>query len=420
MTNRECRMTNASGRRVTVGRWLCALVVLLVCPSCALRNLFNPRSTPAPVVLPEAASLDQIMGAVNANAQKVQSYQTNNARIEVLGALGIPALRGNIVAMRPGRVRLQASTTFTGPEIDLGSNDELFWFWVKQNQPPAVYFARHTQRPGSAAQQLMPIEPQWLLDALGMAEFRPTDRHTGPVPAGKGRVEITSYVTAASGPLVKRTVVDPARALIMEQHLYDGAGNLLASAIVTSHHYYESAGIVLPQTVEVRVPPAELDLEIDAGTVELNRVVDNPQLWTMLEQKGYPPVDLGIQPPLEAGSVAPPMGAQINGANWYDAPAVGAAPQPAVGAPPPVIGTPQPVGGSSAGWPAGAPVAAPATVQPPPTFAPQASGAPAPQFLPPGGVTAPAAATFASTPVDAPAAAQRLPASGVTAAAFTR
>ena len=37
-------------------------------------------------------------------------------------------------------------TALTGPEVDLGSNDELFWFWVRRNEPPAVYFARH--RPG--------------------------------------------------------------------------------------------------------------------------------------------------------------------------------------------------------------------------------------------------------------------------------
>src|SRR5262245_59438818 len=107
MTNGSFRVKKASTRRMTAGRWLCALVVLLMCTSCKLRFPYIPRSTPAPVVLPEAASLDQIMGAVNANAAKIQSYQTNNAQIDVLGALGIPTLRGNIVAMRPGRVRLQ-------------------------------------------------------------------------------------------------------------------------------------------------------------------------------------------------------------------------------------------------------------------------------------------------------------------------
>ena len=52
-------------------------------------------------------------------------------------------LSGNIAAERPGRFRLTAGTAVTGQEIDLGSNDELFWMWVRRNQPPAVYFCRH-------------------------------------------------------------------------------------------------------------------------------------------------------------------------------------------------------------------------------------------------------------------------------------
>ena len=55
--------------------------------------------------------------------------------------------------MGPRRVRLQAETSATGPEVDLGSNEEVFWFWVNRNEPPAVYFDRHSQRAGSAAQK---------------------------------------------------------------------------------------------------------------------------------------------------------------------------------------------------------------------------------------------------------------------------
>ena len=159
----------------------------------SLRNPFSSMGPPAPDILVPASSLDQIIAAVNGNAQKIQSYQTNNATINIPGSLGIPTLRGNIAAMRPGRVRLEATTALTGSEVDLGSNDELFWFWVRRNEPPAVYYARHSQTAGSAAQQLMPIDPQWLLDALGMAEFKPTDRHEGPLPTDRNRVEIKSY-----------------------------------------------------------------------------------------------------------------------------------------------------------------------------------------------------------------------------------
>jgi hypothetical protein len=362
-------------------------VAIVCCVSCArsLRNPFSSMGPAAPDVLAPAATLEQIMGAVNANAQKIQTLHTNNATINVPGALGIPTLRANIAAMRPGRMRLEASTAVTGAEIDFGSNDELFWFWVKRNEPPAVYFARHTQRPGSAAQQLMPIDPQWLLDAIGMAEFRATDRHEGPLPIDKNRVEIKSIVQTASGPLVKRTVVDASKALVLEQYLYDGAGKPVASAIAKSHRYFEATGVALPQVVEISVPAAELAMTIDLGTVEVNRLQDNPQMWTMPAKPGYPAIDLGVQPPADPGGGAPAMGAQISGADWYNDPPIASAPQP-------VIGTPQPIG-----------------------------VAPGPQFVPPGGVIPQmvvAAPAYGSPP--SASTAQRLPAGGVPTSTLVR
>jgi hypothetical protein len=362
---------------------------------------------PAPDVLVPAATLDQIIAAVNGNAQRVQTYQTNNASISIPGALGIPTLRGNIAAMRPRRLRLQASTAITGPEVDLGSNDELFWFWVRRNEPPQVYFARHAQAPGTAAAQLMPLDPQWLLDALGMAEFKPTDRHEGPLPIDKNRVEIKSYIQSTSGPLVKRTVVDANKAWVLEQHLYDGAGRLLASAVAKSHRYYPETGASLPQTIEVKVPPAELAMTIDVGTVELNRLADNPQLWTLPVIQGSPAVDLGAQPPLDPGGGAPTLGAQIYGANWYDAP--------------PAAGVPLPIGGG----PVAPPPASIAVAGPLPAAAPPHNAGPAPQFLPPHGVPNPSGSAGGDLMTQEPQPvaalnAQRLPAGGVATTTVTR
>jgi hypothetical protein len=399
MTNDEWRMTNSNSLQRCM--LVVAAVALVGSASCArsLRNPFSSMGPPAPEVLVAGSSLDQIMAAVNSNAQKIQTYHTNNASITIPGSLGIPTLKGNIAAMRPGRIRLEARTGVTGSEVDLGSNDELFWFWVRRNEPPAVYFARHSQAAGSAAQQLMPIEPQWLLDALGLAEFRPGDRHEGPLPRDKNTVEITSIVQSQMGPITKRTVVDARRAWVVEQHLYDGAGTLLATAVARSHRYYPETGVSLPQVVDIRIPPAELAMTIDVGTVELNRLVDNPAMWALPVIQGAPAVDLGAAPPSMPGGGAPTLGSQLHNADWYD-------PAPTVGAPP--LAYPVPAG------------AAPAVSTPIATGTPlpHVTAAPGPQFVPPGGVAAPAVDPFGPPPVIG---AQRLPASGVpTQSLFTR
>jgi hypothetical protein len=287
-----------------------------------IRSPFAPWAPPAPEVLATGSSLDQVIAAVNQNSAKLTSYQTNNASITVPGMPAIPLLKGNIAAQRPGRVRLQASTLM-GPEVDLGANDELFWFWIKRNEPPALYFARHNQFCGSAAQKLMPIEPQWLLDALGFVEFRPTDRHEGPLPLGDGKIEVKSIVAGRCGTMTKRTVIDARLAWVLEQHLYDANGALVASSIAKSHRYDNVAGVSIPQEIQIDVPASELSLSIDVGRVAINTLTDSPQLWTMPTMSGTSQVDLGSTP--QAGGVQP-MGDQLTRANWNG-------PGPPVGAP---------------------------------------------------------------------------------------
>ena len=86
------------------------------------------------VLPPEAfaapPTLEQVVQAVNANSAPVRQLQAEGATLSVQG---LPSLRANLVMERPRRFRLVGSLLgVTGPEIDLGSNDELLWMWVKR------------------------------------------------------------------------------------------------------------------------------------------------------------------------------------------------------------------------------------------------------------------------------------------------
>lgn len=384
---------------------ICLLLGMVFCTTGAtctrtIRSPFAAWQSPAPQVLMTGSSLDQVIAAVNANAARIQSIQTNNASITVPGMPGIPLLGGKIAAQRPGRFHLVAGTALTGDEVDMGSNDELFWFWVKRNEPPSLFYARHDQFAGSTAQQLMPIEPQWLLDAIGFAEFRPGDAHTGPTALGDGKVEITSVMQTRTGQLTKKTVVDATRAWVLEQHVYNVQGTLIASAVAKSHVYYDELKVSLPGKVEIRIPASDLSLSIEMGTVEINKLGENPQLWAMPSKPGVPLTDLGSS---SANAALPQMGDQITGANWYGpGPAVGQVQQPMLA-------------------PNGLPVASAsgASAAAPPQVAVVTPAGPSPQFIQPSGVELPAASVAQQQspyPVR-----QQLPAGGVSdASTFAR
>lgn len=379
----------ARSTRTTTKTLLSLLLLLVVfCGSGAtcsrgLRNPFAQLGPPAPEVLLTGSTLDQVIAAVNQNASRVVSYQTNNASISVPGMPGIPLLRGNIAAMQPGKVRLQASTALTGPEVDMGANDELFWFWVKRNEPPALYFSRHDQFAGSAAQQVMPIEPQWLLDALGMMQLSPNDRHEGPFPHGDNAYEIRSIIQTRTGQVSKSTIIDARRAWVLEQHVYDASGTLVASSRARNHRYYPEVGVSLPQDIELRVPAAQLSLSIDVGTVKINGIANNPALWTL--PTITPQIDLGTAAP---GTVTPIRAAgSSDHSTWASPTFIGLSPPPQ-NINPSRMGITQPGLPANVTTTAALPLPAPAPVVP---FSPQLqlSQQPTTYRLQPGGVALP-------------------------------
>jgi hypothetical protein len=100
---------------------------------------------------------------------------------------------------------------------------------------------------------------------------------------------------SASGTLQRVTVIDARRALVLEQHIYNQAGNtLLASARAESHRYYPVEQVSLPDRVTIELPSASLRMTINLGAVQINQLAaDRQQLWTLPTFEGYPQYDLG-------------------------------------------------------------------------------------------------------------------------------
>ncbi len=255
-----------------------------------------------PVTLPENSTLDQLITAVNDNTARVQSVNVTQATISLPG---VPALPVSLALEPPLRFRLRASTALTGTEVDLGSNDELFWVWIRRNQPPAMFYCRHDQYATSAARQIMPVEPQWIVEALGLVRIDPIDQPQGPTPVGSGRVQIRTIRHSAIGDLTKITVVDPRRGIVLEQNLYDASGRLLATARTSAHRTDPMTNAVLPRHIEIDYPSAQLTMKIDIADLQVNTLgPQHAQLWTKPDYAGYPNVDLA-DPNLFA---APPGG----------------------------------------------------------------------------------------------------------------
>jgi len=260
---------------------------MLTCgASCPRRRGLEP---PIERVLPPTPTLGQVIDAVNRNNCQIRDFQTTEA---TLSGPGFPTLRANVAYERARRFRLRADSVL-GPELDLGSNEERFWFWIKRQDPPTVYYCRHDQFAYCPLRQSIPVEPTWLIEALGVAEFDPALPHQGPYPLAGDRLEIRTIRESPAGPSIKATVVDAKYGWIVEQRMYDSQGRLIARATAEGHRQDPLSGLIMPTVVKVESPPTQFSMQVDLGHVQINRGFGNPgELWTMPHYEGAALVDL--------------------------------------------------------------------------------------------------------------------------------
>ncbi len=274
-------------------------------------------TNPLPRVLPPSPTLEQVIEVVNRNSSQIHSFSSGRASIS---GPGFPSLGTSIAFERPGRLRLRAGTGLTGTEFDVGSNDELFWFWLRRNDPPAMYYCRHDQFASSQAKQMLPFEPQWLVDAMGLAEFDPALPHQGPFPLPNDRLQIRTIRETPEGPVTKITIVDGSQGWILEQQIYDARRRLLASATASGHRRDPLSNLVMPGAVSINCPAAQFSMRIDLGSVEINRLSGDPAaLWSMPNYPGAPLVNLAdpnLQPRATLTSAPSSSQRPQQPANW--------------------------------------------------------------------------------------------------------
>lgn len=264
------------------------LLTVVAEPGCQMLG-FRPRvAETLPTVLPPSPSLDQVMAAINRNSANIYNFQADRA---VLSGPHFPSLRATIVFERPLRLRLRAGTGITGLELDLGSNDELFWVWVRRD--PHLYFCRHAEFGQSPAGQEFPLEPRWVVDALGLVELDPASPHEGPHLVDANRLRIVSRLPTPAGMRTRVLIIDSQTAVVLEQLLYDAQGRLLASAKALRHRRDPLTGLIMPQSVQIESPVFELAFQLDLGAVRINRPLEvTPDIWQMPRYEGWVPVDL--------------------------------------------------------------------------------------------------------------------------------
>lgn len=315
-TNQKCNRklsNNACLRAMLFGLFA---VILVSQPGCQIFGRFRSANrTRIPVAFdaqPTKADLIQHITEQSAKLGRLQS----DVRVSLDG---MPNLRGTLAIERPNRLRLKAGLLgVTEMGVDVGSNEDRFWVWSRASlpgQPPALFYANHSDYQQSGWKNLIPIEPQWLIDAIGLVSFNPADRHEGPIQRTDGRVEIRSFQTTARGTRTRKCAIDPRYGWVNQQAYYDSTGRLVAYTNALKHTYNAELGVALPAQVQLHVfQPNGQPLKMVVDISEFKPLYSNSQtMWQMPQPEDVQVVDLSkvSTEPLRQQGVVPPTQGRV-------------------------------------------------------------------------------------------------------------
>lgn len=249
------------------------ILVLLLAggPGCAsLDKVLKPAKDVKPVpVNDEMPTAQQMVEYLNDNARRIQAIQCNSVAIDCKqGNQNAPGLDGMVVLQKPNMFRLKAKVLGQNA-VDLGSNQEEFWYWISKADPPYVFHCSHAAMAAGQVRMPFPFQPEMILAAMGIAEYD----HNKPYEVRpKGQfAEMVERVTSPQGKTIARVTVfqrapaQPGKPQVLGHYLQDETGKVICSVQVQDIQVVRQTGAVLPQKVVFQWPEQQVEMTMRFG-----------------------------------------------------------------------------------------------------------------------------------------------------------
>ncbi len=292
---------------------ICGLLFLLSAGCNMFHNGFfnnNKSGSGAGTASNEARpSADNLVNYINREASKVQSLQVNNLAIEAKRGLGVVQsieLNGTMQAQGPNYFRLEGYMPGSRSDmVDIGSNDREFWFWVGAGQgDQPLYHCSYTDLPRASLP--LPIQPDWILEAIGMAPIQPNPAIRLEFPRNSNTMELIEQTRSPKGvPITKVTVfnrntVQGTEPQIVARKLVDGRGKIICMAEIKQMQQDPRTGVKVPHRMELVYPGdramEKVTLNLVLDTIVVNVPFDPSQPYFVRPNKpGVYSIDLGRQ-----------------------------------------------------------------------------------------------------------------------------
>lgn len=272
--------------------------LLLLQSGCALIGI-APKKKDLPIVFTTAPSLEQVKAEINRKYAGIQSLSSENAVLSMSSAV-LPLRSCTIAYEKSRNLRVRGGlASGMGTEVDFGSNEEFFWFWMKRDEKKRIYYANHEQFAQSPIRGSVPVEmewllePQWLIESLGILEMRDRDEHFGPYRDEEGNLRITSRISTVRGVFERTITIHPQTAAFLKHEIKTPDGQPFITTLLSDHTTDETNRIAYARRIEIYLAKTQDKITINLGTVNFNSPSGfHSDAFKMPQYSGYLPIDL--------------------------------------------------------------------------------------------------------------------------------
>jgi hypothetical protein len=272
--------------------------MLLVGASDGCNSMFpwhNPDNGVGAIPAEKPTSTD-LVRFLNRNAEKIQVLECSDVTIDgKQGYQAAPTLYGDMVCQKPHNFRLQAKFV-SNPAVDIGSNDQELWYWIGKADPHVFHV--DYKNLGNVKEMPFPFQPDWILEALGMANLDETKQYT--LSDTKTEWLLEEAATSPQGQAVRKvTVFNKANTKgstpqITAHRLLDDKGNLICSATIVEVQQDPETRAILPRKVILSYPKEKMELKMTIGEARVAKTIDPKRAESLFQRKTltYPTYDL--------------------------------------------------------------------------------------------------------------------------------
>ena len=182
----------------------CLLLACLLLTGCEWlsRNKPNHPANPPGDRAAAPPTAEQLVSYLNKQADRISVIESTDITLVAhVDKKRMPGLTGFMVCEKPRNFRL-AGDALSTQYVDIGSNGEQFWFWVKDGDAPLYYCSYNDYERG--VKLPLPFQPEWVVEALGMAKYDPNKPYS--VKVNGGNYELVEETTVQGQPVRKITV----------------------------------------------------------------------------------------------------------------------------------------------------------------------------------------------------------------------